>query len=115
MFVVGILFALGQPPFHLAPPSDAEVIAALPKSPLPFVEILGRDDISLTKTIQSGVKIGPLLLYPLLGSGHAVEATWQCEVTCTERLRLRFPVSVEVAVQRRHMVEIPVATVVPAP
>jgi hypothetical protein len=115
MLGVCILLAMGQPAIPIDPPTDMEVIAALSQSPLPLVEIVSRGDISITKAIQGGVKVGPRLFYPGVGHGQLVEATWKCEVAFRERVRLRFPFPVEVTVPRQQIVEIPSSTILLAP
>ncbi len=115
MVILCVSLAVGQPNFPLEPPSDAAVIAALPKSPLPLIEIVRRDAISLTQATPGAIQIGPRLFYPLMGYGQLVEVTWKCEVSFRERIRLRFPFTVEMTVTRQQIVEIPSSTIMPAP
>lgn len=75
-----------------APPSDAEVLRALPAAArgLPFVVGDFRDDVVIVKNQLKKV-VGPRVDVPGVGPARVVEAHWECAAYYTRTVQLGFP------------------------
>lgn len=74
------------------PPSDGEVLRALPKRPrgVPYVYEEFHDDIVITKT-RIVDSIDPPRFYPLVGLAQLHHCHWECSVYYTETIQSSMP------------------------
>jgi hypothetical protein len=89
------------------PPTDAQVLRALPPVPrgVPFVFEEFRDDVTIVKT-RVGGKSGLQVFVPLVGPARVLESHWECAVYYTEVIQAVVPFPVEVQKKRVHVVYI---------
>src|SRR5947209_6232525 len=95
VLVVGVWAGVGSPAVRTAvdaePPSDREVLRALPPAPrgIPAVYECYRDDVVIVKTRLKSEPAGTVFVGGLrlvLTEGH-----WECSVYYTETMRAEFP------------------------
>ncbi len=79
-------------PALLEPPSEAEVLRALPKVPrsIPLVLEVFRDDISMV-TERLARQVDPPRVFPLVGKAELHHWHWKCTVYYTETVESLYP------------------------
>lgn len=89
------------------PPSDGEVLRALPKGVrgVPYVYEEFRDDIVITKN-RAVDKIDPPRFFPLVGMAQLHHCHWECAVYYTETIMSSEPFPTYVKKQRTKVVYI---------
>jgi hypothetical protein len=80
------------PPICEDPPSDAEVLRALPKVArgIPYIYEEFRDDITIVKN-RLVDKIDPPRFFPLIGMAQLHHCHWECVVYYTEVIQSDYP------------------------
>ena len=75
------------------PPSDAEVLRALPPAirGVPFVVGDFRDDVVIVKNLLKKGTVGPQVNVPGVGPARVVEAHWECVAYYTHTIEFGFP------------------------
>jgi hypothetical protein len=95
------------PPLCEDPPTDAEVLRALPKRPrgVPYVYEEFRDDIVVVKR-RIVDKIDPPRFYPLVGMAQLHHCHWECGVYYTETVMSAEPFPVYIKKPRVQVIYI---------
>lgn len=95
------------PPICEDPPSDQEVLRALPRVPrgIPYVFETFRDDIVIVKN-RIVDKIDPPRFFPLVGPAQLHHCHWECIVYFTETQSSDYPFPVKVVKPRVEVVYI---------
>ena len=90
------------------PPSDAEVMRALPPAArgVPFVVGEFRDDVVVVKHLLKKGAVGPRVDVPGVGPARVVEAHWECVAYYTRTVEFGFPFTGTAKMQRVSVVYI---------
>jgi hypothetical protein len=94
------------------PPSDAEVLRALPrvKQSIPYIYEQCRDDITIVKT-PVGHMTFPMRFCPATEPTQVTVTKWACEVYYAETTHIAFPASVSMTKKRVQVIYIEKARV----
>ncbi|MCS6866368.1 MAG: hypothetical protein RMJ56_14990 [Gemmataceae bacterium] len=95
------------PPICEDPPSDAEVLRAMPRVPrgVPYVYEVFRDDIVIVKN-RLVDKIDPPRFFPLVGPAQLHHCHWECVVYYTELIQSDYPFPVYIKRPRVQVIYI---------
>ena len=88
------------PPICEDPPSDQEVLRAMPRVPrgVPYIYEEFRDDIVIVKN-RLVDKIDPPRFFPLVGPAQLHHCHWECVIYYTETVQIDYPFPVKVTKQ----------------
>lgn len=89
------------------PPSDQEVLRAMPRVPrgVPYVYETFRDDIVIVKN-RLVDKIDPPRFFPLVGPAQLHHCHWECIIYYTETVQSDYPFPTKVKKQRTQVIYI---------
>jgi hypothetical protein len=95
------------PPICEDPPSDAEVLRAMPRVPrgVPYVYETFRDDIVIVKN-RLVDKIDPPRFFPLVGPAQLHHCHWECVIYYTELTQSDYPFPIYVRKPRVQVIYI---------
>ncbi len=95
------------PPLCEDPPSEAEILRAMPQIPrgLPYVYEEFRDNIQIT-TERLVDRIDPCRFYPLIGPAQLHHCHWKCTIYFTETMESGYPFPFQCKKQRVEVVYI---------
>jgi hypothetical protein len=95
------------PPMCEDPPSDQEVLRAMPRVPrgVPYVYETFRDDIVIVKN-RLVDKIDPPRFFPLVGPAQLHHCHWECIIYYTETIQTDYPFPFKCRKQRVQVVYI---------
>ena len=95
------------PPICEDPPSDQEVLRAMPRVPrgVPYIYETFRDDIVIVKN-RLVDKIDPPRFFPLVGPAQLHHCHWECVVYYTELVQSDYPFPTYVKKQRVQVIYI---------
>ncbi len=95
------------PPICEDPPSDAEVLRALPRVPrgVPYVYETFRDDIVIVKNRMVD-KIDPPRFFPLVGPAQLHHCHWECVVYFNELVQSDYPFPIYIRKPRVQVIYI---------
>jgi hypothetical protein len=76
----------------IAPPSEAEVLRALPRLPpgIPYAYEVSRQDVQVV-TERQAVKADPPRFFPMIGPARAHHCPWKCTVYYREVIETSYP------------------------
>lgn len=95
------------PPICEDPPSDAEILRAIPRVPrgVPFIYETFRDDIVIVKN-RLVDKIDPPRFFPLVGPAQLHHCHWECVVYYNELVQSDYPFPVYLSKPRVQVIYI---------
>lgn len=95
------------PPICEDPPSDAEVLRAMPRVPrgVPYVYETFRDDVVIVKN-RLVDKIDPPRFFPLVGPAQLHHCHWECVIYYTELCQSDWPFPIYAKKQRTQVIYI---------
>lgn len=95
------------PPICEDPPSDAEVLRAMPRVPrgVPYVYETFRDDIVIVKN-KLVDRIDPPRFFPLVGPAQLHHCHWECVIYYTELVQSDYPFPVYIRKNRVQVIYI---------
>jgi RNA polymerase sigma factor (sigma-70 family) len=91
----------------IAPPSEAEVLRALPRLPpgIPYAYEVSRQDVQVV-TERQAVKADPPRFFPMIGPARLYHCPWKCTVYYREVIETNYPFLMHTSRPRVHVVYI---------